>query len=292
VDAQPAVGKARWRIRAFGALQAECGDQVVTRFESRKVGALLTYLAWHGDRLHPREVLVELLWPEEPLDVGRQRFRQALSSLRAVLEPPGVPPNSVLVADRLQAGLAPGAVTTDLAEFEAALDAAARGCGEERIAALSKADDLYGGELLPGYYDEWILAARQRLAEAHREALGRLAQLEAERGDFPAAIAHARRAVRLDPLDEAAHRRVIGFLLEAGRPEEARRQYRALEQTLREELDAVPAPATRRLLEAPWKAAVGIAPLLIWLAGERPLVDVASGTFVITRSVSPVATSG
>lgn len=240
----------RWRIRAFGALEAECAKNVVTRFESRKVGALLVYLAWRCDRLHPRETLVELLWPEEPLDVGRARFRQALSSLRGILEPPGVRPGTILVADRLQAGLAPGCVTTDLAEFETSLAAAAHGSVEERAAALTRADELCRGELLPGYYDEWILAERQRLAEAHREALGQLGDLEAARGDLSGAIAHARRTIRLDPLDEEGHRRLIRLLLEQSRPDDALRQYRSLEQTLREELDASPAPATRRLLEA------------------------------------------
>jgi hypothetical protein len=45
----------------------------------------------------------------------------ALSWMRQQLEPPGVADGSVLAADRYCAGLSPASITTDVAEFEAAL---------------------------------------------------------------------------------------------------------------------------------------------------------------------------
>src|SRR5713101_7635240 len=53
-----------WRIELLGRLRATQGDRVVTRFRAQKGGALLAYLAYHLDRPHPREELIELLWPE------------------------------------------------------------------------------------------------------------------------------------------------------------------------------------------------------------------------------------
>src|SRR5439155_10582859 len=50
-----------WRIQLLGGLRAARGGQVVTRFPTRKTGALLAYLACHLDREQPREVLAELL---------------------------------------------------------------------------------------------------------------------------------------------------------------------------------------------------------------------------------------
>ena len=87
-------------------------------------------------RQHPREELVELLWPGVELDAGRNRLRQTLSTLRALLETPEAP---LLQVDRQQISLLPGAPSADTVEFEAALAA-----GNARAAAL------YGGELLPG----------------------------------------------------------------------------------------------------------------------------------------------
>ena len=57
--------------------------------------------------------------------MGRHRLSVALSSLRQELEPPGVPDGAVLETDRVLVGLNPATVTTDVAEFEAALRGAA-----------------------------------------------------------------------------------------------------------------------------------------------------------------------
>ena len=53
-----------WHIELLGRLRATQGDHVVTRFRARRTGALLAYLAYYLERPHPREVLIELLWPE------------------------------------------------------------------------------------------------------------------------------------------------------------------------------------------------------------------------------------
>src|SRR5438309_4773237 len=115
-----------WRIELLGWLRAAQGGRVVARFQTQKTAALLAYLAYHRRRSHPREALVELLWPGCEPEAGRNSLRQALSSLRRQLEPPGVPAGAVIVANRGSVELNPAAVTTDVAELEAALEAAAR----------------------------------------------------------------------------------------------------------------------------------------------------------------------
>src|SRR5437588_11925454 len=102
------------RIELLGELRVLQGDRVVTRFRTEKTGALLGYLAYYLDRRHPRETLIELLWPEDDPDAGRHKLSVALSSLRQELEPPGVPDGSVLITDRVLVSLNPATVTTDL----------------------------------------------------------------------------------------------------------------------------------------------------------------------------------
>src|SRR3712207_1644215 len=96
-----------WTIQLLGGLTARGPHRAATRFRTRKTAALLAYLALHcregaGYPLGacPREVLVELCWPETDLHTGRHNLSNALSALRHVLEPPGVPPGTVLLADR------------------------------------------------------------------------------------------------------------------------------------------------------------------------------------------------
>ena len=147
-----------WQVRLLGALEAANGAQRLTRFPSRAVGALLARLALRSDHDHAREELVDLLWPGVALDVGRNRLRQALSTLKSLLEPAGAPP--VLMADRRSIRVLPGTLTCDAVSFE---DAVRRGEADTAVA-------LYRGPLMPGHYEEWVLDERQRLA-ALRERL-------------------------------------------------------------------------------------------------------------------------
>ena len=159
--AAPPLGQARWQVRLLGAVEAFDGQQRIERFPSRAVAALLARVASAPERAHSREELVELLWPGVELPVGRNRLRQALSTLKSLLEPPGVPGAAVLQADRLSVRAVRGALGCDALDFERL----ARG------GRAAEARALYGGEFMPGFYDEWIDDERQRLA-ALRDHLG------------------------------------------------------------------------------------------------------------------------
>ncbi len=141
-----------WHLQLLGGLQLTGAGVTLSRLPSRAVAALLARLAMWPARQHGREELIELLWPGVDLPTGRNRLRQALSTLKSQLEPPGHPP--VLRADRLTVQARPGALSCDVPQFEAAL----------RTGQLAQATALYRGELLPGYFDEWIVDERQRLA--------------------------------------------------------------------------------------------------------------------------------
>jgi predicted ATPase/DNA-binding SARP family transcriptional activator len=245
----------RWQIYLLGGLRVEQDDRAITRFRTQKAGALLAYLAYYRHRSHLRDPLVELFWPECDPQAGRSNLSRELSGLRHQLEPPGVPGaradrgcGAVIVADRAAVRLNPAAVTTDVAAFEAALHAAERaGSAAERTPYLAEAIETYGGELLPGYYDDWILQEREWLTDRYFQALGQLLTLLEQAGELPRALEYARRGVRADPLREEAHRDLMRLLAAAGQPEAALRQYRDLERLLKQELEAEPAAVTRAL---------------------------------------------
>ena len=123
---------------------------------SRAVGLLLARLALAPARAHPREELIELLWPGVGLDVGRNRLRQALSTLKALLErPAGVARSEVIAADRMAVRVVGGRVECDVLRFEAGI----------RSGDTEAARRCYGGPLLPGFFDEWVLDERRRLED-------------------------------------------------------------------------------------------------------------------------------
>jgi predicted ATPase len=147
-----------WRLRLLGGFELDDGLSVVTRLHTRQTLLLLARLALAPERDHPREELAELLWPGAAAESGRNRLREALSSLRRVLEPPGHAP--VIAADRRALRLLAGTVGCDVVSFRQAL----------REGRHHDAQHLYRGELLPGFYDDWVLEERRHLA-ARAEAL-------------------------------------------------------------------------------------------------------------------------
>src|SRR5438105_9728764 len=198
-----------WSIQLLGGLAAAGPQQVVTRFRTQKAAALLAYLAFHaapGAAARPRDALLELLWPEADLDAGRHNLSNALSVLRRVLEPPGVLPGTVILADQSSVRLNAAAVRTDVAAFEEAVTQAADPAIQEaeRLALLLRAAELYRGPLLPGFYEEWISLEAARLCGLFLRAVGQLVSLLLAAGRLESALAHAQRALAEDPLNEEA----------------------------------------------------------------------------------------
>jgi DNA-binding SARP family transcriptional activator len=64
-----------WRIQLLGGLSASLHDTRIERFRSRKAAALFAYLALHNRTPTSRELLGEMLWPEEDIDTSRNRLR-------------------------------------------------------------------------------------------------------------------------------------------------------------------------------------------------------------------------
>jgi len=142
-----------WRLRLLGSFELDDGGPTLTRLPTRHTMLLLARLAMAPGRDHAREELIEMLWPGAPPDSGRNRLRQALSTLRRVLEPHGAA--TLLDADHRAVRLRPGSVDCDVPAF-------LRACHEGHHADARR---LYRGELLPGFYDEWVLDERRHLAQ-------------------------------------------------------------------------------------------------------------------------------
>jgi DNA-binding SARP family transcriptional activator len=236
------------RITLLGSLRVEQADRVVTRFLTYKTGALLAYLAYRLPHLQSRETLIEMFWPEGSLERGRNNLSIAVSSLRHQLEPPGMLAGTILIADRQKVGLNPGTVSTDMEEFDTAQKAAASASSDaEQVDRLEQAMALYTGNLLPGYYEEWIVAERERMADTALQTLRRLTRLLARRKDLSGALDYALKAVTADPLREEAHLDLIKLYAASGQLSAALQQCHTLEHILKDRLDAAPSSSARRL---------------------------------------------
>jgi predicted ATPase/DNA-binding SARP family transcriptional activator len=237
-----------WTILLLGGLRVQHEKRQVTRFRTQKAASLLAYLALHPAP-QPRETLIDQLWPDAEMETGRHNLSNALTFLRHVLEPPGIPAGTVLLADRASVRLNPAAVTTDVVAFERDLDRAeAAALSEtERRALLQQALERYQGPLLPGFYEEWIGAEALRLESRFMQAVVQQVLRLLAAGNREQALSYARRAVTTDPLSEEATFCLMQALSASGQSGQALRAYRQLQTRLEEELDTRPSKALQEM---------------------------------------------
>lgn len=219
----------------LGGLAVVQGERRITRFQTQKTGALLAFLALQPGKNHAREAVAELLWPDgDPIAI-RNRLNQAISSLRRQLHPPELGPGTVLVTDHHSLGVNAQTVVTDVEEFEKEIRNAERAdSDEEKVRWLTQAVGRYKGELLEGYYEEWIYSKRMHLADLYDQALQQLIRSHVALGSPDAAIEFGRLRLQLDPYDEAPHVILMRLYLRAGRAKSALMQFEELGRALQQ----------------------------------------------------------
>jgi DNA-binding SARP family transcriptional activator len=126
-------------------------DQEPVEIPSRPAQSLLAHLAMSSGTAHRREKLAGLLWPEADESNARSNLRHALWRLRKAIG------DEYFLADKISIAFN--------AEAEYRLDTAILGGGSDQgrsIKDLIEEVSMYGGELLPGFYDDWVILERER----------------------------------------------------------------------------------------------------------------------------------
>jgi len=143
---------------------------------------------------HPRARahLAFQLWPDTSEAQAHANLRTLLHRLRQAL--PEADRLLHIDAQTVQ-WRGDAASTLDVADFERALAhaAAAEQAGDQPTAraAFREAIEQYGGDLLPGWYDDWVLLERERLRQAFLATLEKLVLLLEQADEYAAAIGYA-----------------------------------------------------------------------------------------------------
>lgn len=103
-------------------------------------------------------------------------------------------------------------------------------------------------ELLPGWYEDWVIFERERLRHLGMHALEAAARRLTAQGDYPAALDAALHAVRREPLRESAHRAVILVHLAENNVVEALRAYKRFRILLVEQVGVEPSAGLTELV--------------------------------------------
>ena len=257
--------KQTWQIRLFDTLEIESPSGVVTAFAGTKAGGILAYLALHLGRPVKREELANVFWADSDSDKQRTRLRQEILTLRTLF---GADETSPFQSSPQSARLSADFVITDVAQFLGLLDEAKKSSTPaEREHALSEAVTLYRGDLLMSYPDI-ALSERVSFAQSFEVALRELAGLRQSQGDFGGAEESLQRLLSYNSLLEEAHVDLMRLYASSGQPTKLRRQYAALQEILRKEMNSSPTDATRQLVEEFLRNAPAQAPLPITAAPE------------------------
>ena len=207
---------------------------------TRKMRALLSYLAVNADKPQPRERLMALLWSNSGERQARQSLNQALMAIRRLGEHEGV---QLLDSDGDRVMLRGDALECDV----------------EQIHALAAADPVdaakcYTGPFLENVsiaepsFEEWQRTTRAQIQDLACGALREAAKRAAFSGEFKPAIEFGKRLMALDPLRENSHRLLMRFLYENGDRTAALRQYQVCAEILEKELQVEPDAETKALM--------------------------------------------
>lgn len=155
------------KIYLLGQFKLTANDLALD-LPTRSAQSLLAYLALNAGVTNRREKLASLLWPDATEPNARGYLRQALWRIRKSLEIASLNWENYLQINDIS-------ITFD-DQSTYWLDAnlllsRVESLPVEEIIEIVR---LYRGELLPGFYDEWIIVERERLQMAYHQKMNLL----------------------------------------------------------------------------------------------------------------------
>src|SRR6266498_4884209 len=187
-------------VRLLGTFEVKYKRKPIS-ISSRPAQSLFAYLVLSAGTSHRREKLAGMLWPDSLEETARDNLRHALWRIRKAL--PSQSKDEYLLVDDLTIAFDTSA--------EYGLDATAletlgeNVSADELIAVLSE----YQGELLPGFYDEWVMLEREHLSSIFEHHMARLLSLLQDEKRWLDILEWGERWIKLGQKPEPAYRALM-----------------------------------------------------------------------------------
>lgn len=225
VDESPAVGTAR--LHLLGGFELQVDGMIV---EVQPAGQRLLALLALADASVQRPFTAFQLWPDACADRAQANLRSTVWRLRRT-------PGELVVASKTHMRLSPD-VWVDVRDGLAQ----AHDPDPDRAVEEVRWEGSLLADLLPDWYDDWLVTERERIRQLRLAGLERCGERLLDAGRAPDAIQVGLRAVAIEPLRESPHRLVIRCHLAEGNIVEAVRAYDRYAALLARELHATPSP--------------------------------------------------
>lgn len=204
---------------------------------SQPAQTLLAYLMLHAGVPSRREQLAGLLWPDSLDSSARKNLRNAIWLVRKAIG------DLYLLADKTTLAFdATAPYDLDVATLQMK-------SSETDLSALIRAVSVYRGELLPGFYEDWVQLERERLRDVFERRIQTLLDWLVREGRWSNVQQWAEHWISLGHVPEPAYRALMVSHAAQGDISRMASAYRRCLKSLQEELDVSPSTETQVLYQ-------------------------------------------
>lgn len=233
-------------VFSLGKFRVFRGEEEIPpeRWKSKKAKMLFKYLLFSRSRgFISREILMELLWPEEDPAKSRKRLHDALYSLRKTIEPEITRGalSSYIMREEDSYQLNPGEEGwVDVDEFRSELRMAVKEekNTEQSILHYMKAEALYQGNFLEeDLFVEWSMNERDSLREKYMRLLEKIIGYYNEKRDYTKCIEYANKYLDVDNCEENIYQQLMNFYSLTGNTAMVNKTFERCKENIKKELD-------------------------------------------------------
>jgi DNA-binding SARP family transcriptional activator len=241
------------QVALFGGMRVTHNNWLSEVIMTREIQALLAYLLLQRQRVHSREILAGTFWEDYSQERARGSLTTALWKLKKALEPEGIPAGTYLKSTHLgEVGFnQESQYWLDIEVFEDEVNRILI-CPFQTVEEIHVVDfvrvlELYKGEVLEGFFDNWALRERERMCTLYLKSMVYLLKYYWIHRGYERAIAYGQQILDLDPMREEIHREMMRLFIENGQGDLALRQYEICHSTLAKEFGISPMQETQAL---------------------------------------------
>lgn len=224
-------------IKLLGQFEI-CANGEPLALPTRASQTLAAWLLLKPGITHRREHVAGTIWPDSTEKNARGNLRHALWELRQVI------PDGYVQADQMSITWRSGAA------YQLDVDLLLQnGEANKSAAQVALAVTAYGGELLPGFYEDWVSLERERLHARFEERSARLLELLLAEQRWRDALEQAERWIALGHTPEPAYRALMTAHAALGDLAGVSKAWQRCVDALGRELGVPPSPETAGLYE-------------------------------------------
>jgi DNA-binding SARP family transcriptional activator len=258
VDCQNAILKLQTpslKVYLFGKFRVLQGDQEIydKKWKSRKAQMIFKYLLYHRQKGYlKKDVLMELLWPEDDPVKTAKRFHVALASMRKTLEPEitrGTPSAYILRSGSSYHIDIGDEGYVDIDNFKKELKLAKKSKdSEESIDHLLKAEAIYRGDFLEeDLYVQWCDEERERFKDQHLQLLEEIIKYYHVKKSYKKCIGYVKKYLSMDKYTEDIYQLLMTYYSQTGNKAMVKRTFEKCKDHIEKELDCPLSEETEKL---------------------------------------------